>query len=108
MDKIANLREKVAARPEPVILLEVSHYQYYGRGEHNSWCETYDLRKLMALDDYELTYVARIIESALDQDNCTVYTSMKYSFQDCQDWYEGATVCEIPPGATIIYANVES
>ena len=98
----------LADRSEPMIVLDIEHYRYLGRGVCDTWRRKYDVRKLMELDEYEINYVSHIIHSALKYGSGTVHTSVKYSFQDCESWYAPCEAREIPPEATIIDIDIES
>jgi hypothetical protein len=98
----------LAERSEPLVVMDVAHYRYLGGGHCDTWQRKYDVRKLADLDDYNLSYVTHIVMSALKHGSGTVHTSVKYSFQDCESWYEACEAREIPPDATIINMDIES
>lgn len=89
------------------LAIVVNHHVYRGRGYVDSWCRTYDVAKLLELDEFELGYVERILKSTLENSDSTIDmgTSVKYSFQDCDDWYSSAELTVIPDGyaAKVLY-----
>ena len=68
--------------------------------------ETYDVAKLLHLDENSLRYVEHILKAALTgaKESCSVSreASVKYSFRDCPDWYAPAAIQVIPEGAVVI------
>jgi len=98
----------LADRSEPLIVMDVAHYRYIGRGVCETWQRKYDIRQLAELDEYELSYVSHIIYCALKHGSGTIHTSYKYSFQDCESWYEPCVAREIPTDATIINVDIET
>lgn len=51
----------------------------------------YDTIILEEFDEYVFSYVKRIVKAAVNGDS-RIYSSRKYSFSDCPDWYQSAEV----------------
>ena len=86
--------------------ISVTHRVYDG-DDASYWSAVYDLDRLLELPEYELGYVQRIIDAAMDGQEI-IGTSIKYSFQDCEDWYQSAEVDGVPSGYTVREITLET
>lgn len=105
-DEKATLNNRYAGRLAIVVL----HYVYRGRGRADTWTRTYDVAKLLELDEFEISYVARHIAAAIESSDNVVDTtsSIKYSFQDCEDWYSSCELASIPDNYAVKTLHIES
>lgn len=84
------------------LVITVYHHVYFGRGDIHKWSRIYSVAKLLELDEFELSYVDRILRSVLESSDSVmdIMASRKYSFQDCDDWYSVAELASVPADCT--------
>ena len=109
----------IAAYGDLPIIMECVHVVRYDSHDDH-WSATYDIRKLMELDDFALGYVRHIIKTSIEHPPVKsddvisgkrrVYLtgSVKYSFRDCEDWYASAIVNTIPADACVIDVDIST
>ena len=113
------IMDLIASYGDVPIIMECFHTISYNSHD-DYWSATYDVRKLMELDDFDLGYVQHIIKTSLEYPSVKsddvvsgkrrVYLtgSEKYSFRDCEDWYVAATVDGIPTEAFVVAVDIST